>query len=123
MIVEPTQLEALYPVNGEDYCTLQTCTPYGVNSHRLLVRGHRIETVQGTVVLHEDATKVPTYIVAPAVAIPILFVLLVILLIIYRKKPSAVTTEDIRQLCMTLDEKEKEKQQEEPGQPEKDGKE
>jgi len=43
LIVEPQEVEALYPVEGEDYCTLVTCTPYGVNSHRLLVRGRRIQ--------------------------------------------------------------------------------
>ena len=43
LIVEPQEVEALYPVTGEDYCTLVTCTPYGVNSHRLLVRGKRVE--------------------------------------------------------------------------------
>ena len=42
LTVEPHEVEALYPVEGEDYCTLVTCTPYGVNSHRLLVRGKRI---------------------------------------------------------------------------------
>ena len=42
LTVEPQEVEALYPVEGEDYCTLVTCTPYGVNSHRLLVRGRRI---------------------------------------------------------------------------------
>lgn len=42
LTVEPHEVEALYPVEGEDYCTLVTCTPYGVNSHRLLVRGRRI---------------------------------------------------------------------------------
>ena len=40
-IVLPDQLEGLSPVLGQDYCTLVTCTPYGVNSHRLLVRGKR----------------------------------------------------------------------------------
>lgn len=44
-----TLLEALAPVEGEDYVTLYTCTPYGVNTHRLLVRGHRIEYVEETV--------------------------------------------------------------------------
>lgn len=44
LTVEPQEVEALYPVEGEDYCTLVTCTPYGVNSHRLLVRGRRIQT-------------------------------------------------------------------------------
>lgn len=42
LIVEPAQLESLNVVDGEDYCTLLTCTPYGINTHRLLVRGHRI---------------------------------------------------------------------------------
>lgn len=42
-IVEPTDLSLLQIEEGKDYCTLVTCTPYGINSHRLLVRGHRIE--------------------------------------------------------------------------------
>ncbi len=40
--VLPTEIEELYPKEGEDYCTLMTCTPYGINTHRLLVRGHRV---------------------------------------------------------------------------------
>ena len=43
-VVEPGDVELLKIVPGEDLCTLVTCTPYGVNTHRLLVRGHRIET-------------------------------------------------------------------------------
>lgn len=43
LIVEPQEVESLYPVADADYCTLVTCTPYGVNSHRLLVRGKRVE--------------------------------------------------------------------------------
>lgn len=43
LVVEPGEVEALYVSEGEDLCTLVTCTPYGVNSHRLLVRGHRVE--------------------------------------------------------------------------------
>lgn len=42
-IVLPTDLEELYIKKGKDYCTLVTCTPYGVNTHRLLVRGERVE--------------------------------------------------------------------------------
>lgn len=42
-IVEPTDLSLLQIEEGKDYCTLVTCTPYGINSHRLLVRGHRIK--------------------------------------------------------------------------------
>jgi hypothetical protein len=45
LIVEPTDLSSLLIESGEDFCTLVTCTPYGINTHRLLVRGHRVETV------------------------------------------------------------------------------
>ena len=45
LTVEPADIDVLLPVEGEDYVTLLTCTPYGVNSHRLLVRGHRVEYV------------------------------------------------------------------------------
>ena len=42
LTVEPSQVESLSVVKGEDYATLVTCTPYAVNTHRLLVRGHRV---------------------------------------------------------------------------------
>lgn len=45
LVVLPEEIEALEIEEDADYCTLVTCTPYGVNTHRLLVRGHRIETV------------------------------------------------------------------------------
>ena len=43
-IVDPTDVTDLQLIPGRDYCTLFTCTPYGINSHRLLVRGVRVET-------------------------------------------------------------------------------
>lgn len=43
LVVEPDELDALAIREGEDLCTLLTCTPYGVNTHRLLVRGRRVE--------------------------------------------------------------------------------
>ena len=46
LVVEPQETAALQIVEGKDYCTLVTCTPYGINTHRLLVRGHRIENVR-----------------------------------------------------------------------------
>ena len=46
-VVEPDQTESLVLVNGKDYVTLVTCTPYGVNTHRLLCRGHRVPYVPG----------------------------------------------------------------------------
>ena len=50
LIVEPQELSALQPEAGKDLCTLVTCTPYGINTHRLLVRGHRIEKDRKSVV-------------------------------------------------------------------------
>ena len=86
-IVLPTELTDLDIVPGEDYCTLVTCTPYGVNTHRLLVRGTRIENAAGqTVVVAPEATRIPTGIVIPAVGIPLLFLFLLGLLIYYRRR-------------------------------------
>lgn len=59
-------------VNDEDYCTLVTCTPYGINTHRLLVRGHRISNVNGDVKLVADALQIKPFLVAPILAIPVL---------------------------------------------------
>lgn len=88
LIVEPHQLEALSIDPVEDYCTLVTCTPYGVNTHRLLVRGHRIENQadSSSIRITADAMQIDAVLVAPVVAAPILLVLLVWLLIKYRKK-------------------------------------
>lgn len=94
-IVDPEDTEELGIVKGADYCTLVTCTPYGVNTHRMLIRGFRIENLEEAIDVPADAVKLPTYLVVPAIAIPILFVLLLILLIVYRKKPKAVTLEDV----------------------------
>lgn len=86
-IVLPSQTEGLHIEEGEDFCTLITCTPYGVNSHRLLVRGHRIENIDTkTIRVTADAMQIDPVLVAPAVAVPILLVLLVWVLIKYRKK-------------------------------------
>lgn len=82
-IVEPTDTNDLKLVSGEDLCTLFTCTPYGVNSHRLLVRGHRIENIEQSQSARvvSDAIRIDPIIVAPVVAIPMLLVLLVVLLL------------------------------------------
>lgn len=84
-IVLPEETEDLGIEEGKDYCTLVTCTPYGINSHRILMRGHRIENLDG-IVLPAEALKIPTYIVIPAVGIPLLFVTLAGMLIHYRRR-------------------------------------
>lgn len=82
-IVEPTELDDLEIEEGKDYCTLVTCTPYGINTHRLLVRGHRIANIEQTKTIRvtADAMQIEPMLVALAVAIPILLVLLIILLL------------------------------------------
>lgn len=88
LIVEPENTDDLKAEYGKDLCTLVTCTPYGVNSHRLLVRGHRIENTKQTeaVRVTSDAMQIEPVLVAPAIALPILFVLLIGLLITGNKK-------------------------------------
>lgn len=82
LIVEPYDLSSLIIEEGQDYCTLVTCTPYGINTHRLLVRGHRVETVKTTNVrVVADAVQIDPVLVAPVVAAPILLVLLMIVFI------------------------------------------
>ena len=82
-IVEPHVTEDLLIVEGEDLVTMVTCTPYGINTHRMLVRGHRIENQEEKVVrrVTSDAIQIEPVIVAPFVAAPIMFVLLVVLMI------------------------------------------
>ena len=86
--VLPNELGDLAIVEGEDYCTLVTCTPYGINSHRLLVRGHRVENHAGasTIRVTADAMQIEPLQVAPLVAAPILVVMLVVVLIPHRTK-------------------------------------
>ena len=83
LIVEPQDTAALEIVEGQDYCTLVTCTPYGINTHRLLVRGHRIDNIEEakTVRVTADAIQIEPLLVAPIVAIPILLLLLILLLL------------------------------------------
>ncbi len=83
LIVEPHETDDLLIQEGKDLCTLITCTPYGVNSHRLLVRGHRVENQEQAqaVRVTADAMQIEPVIVAPIVAIPMLLVLLIGLLI------------------------------------------
>lgn len=80
-IVLPTEVDDLQIVNGKDYCTLMTCTPYGINTHRLLVRAVRTENaeVKKGVFVKNEAFKVDTLIVAPILAIPLLFIALILL--------------------------------------------
>lgn len=78
LIVEPTQTDALQIVAGKDYCTLLTCTPYGINTHRLLVRGIRVmseeEAEKIVFAVRSNAVKIDPLLVAPFIGVPLLII-------------------------------------------------
>ena len=86
LIVLPSEVQALAAEEGKDLCTLVTCTPYGVNSHRMLVRGHRVDNQSEAVRLTADAIRVDPLLVAPIAAIPLLLALLLLLAAAPKKK-------------------------------------
>ena len=88
LIVEPEDVSALEIIPGRDLCTLVTCTPYGINTHRLLVRGTRIENEPQaqTVRVTSDAVQIEPLLVAPVLAAPVLLILLLVLLLPGKQK-------------------------------------
>ncbi len=95
--VLPEVTKDLEIVPGEDLCTLVTCTPYGVNSHRLLVRGHRIETARSAMMkFSADALQIDPMIVIPFLAAPIL--LCIFLLVMVQPNRSKKRKEKMQEL-------------------------
>lgn len=88
LVVEPQEIDALKIIEGRDLCTLVTCTPYGINSHRILVRGHRVENAEEAQVVRvtADAAQVEPMIVAPILMAPILLCLLIFVMLPKPKK-------------------------------------
>lgn len=88
LVVLPEETEALAIETGKDYCTLVTCTPYGVNSHRLLVRGRRTDTLSGEVTqrITADAVQIETPLVVSVAAVPMVVVLLAALVYGVRRR-------------------------------------
>ena len=84
LVVRPDQIDDIQIVAGEDLCTLLTCTPYGINSHRLLVRGTRIENAAPALHITSNAYRVDSLVATPVVAAPILLILFIILMVKYR---------------------------------------
>lgn len=85
LTVLPTETEALQIEEGKDLCTLLTCTPYGINTHRLLVRGHRVENAEQTSAESENENIVEWIDILPWLAIPILCILLLVVLLKSRR--------------------------------------
>jgi len=94
-IVEPHVTENLLIEEGKDYCTLVTCTPYGINTHRLLVRGRRIDNIPEAkkIRITADAIQIKPVLVAPILAVPVLLVLLIMLMM--PKKPHYKRRSDV----------------------------
>ena len=89
--VLPNQLSDLAIEPDKDYCTMITCTPYGINTHRMLVRGHRVETVGPAVRVISEAVLIDQVIVGMFLAIPILFLLVMAVML---KKPEKKPTQE-----------------------------
>lgn len=88
-IVEPHDTSLIQIEEGGDYCTLLTCTPYGINTQRLLVRGHRVDSSQKkNIYISNEAYRIDTLIVMPIVALPIIAVLMIYVMFAPVKKES-----------------------------------
>ncbi len=110
-IVLPTELQDLQIDDGADLSTLVTCTPYGINTHRLLVRGHRVENAAEDARVVADAMQLEPVIIAPLVAAPVLLFLLIILLLLTSGRTRQVrerTHREAREAAKKLAEKDME---------------
>lgn len=85
LVVEPDETDALELVKGEQYATLVTCTPYGINTHRLLVRGKLIQSKLSEDIVAE-ATIVDSNIIIEMISIPIIIILFIIMINVRRRK-------------------------------------
>lgn len=90
--VLPNETDGILIEEGMDYCTLITCTPYGINTHRLLVRGHRIENTQKGATVISEAVLVDQLIVAFYLAVPLIFILFMKVMLTKppKKKPAVI---------------------------------
>lgn len=99
-IVEPSDMSTLSVIPGGDYVTLVTCTPYGINTHRLLVRGVRVENImENTLHFTSEAMQIDTVLVAAVLSVPILL-LLIIYIFISGSRSDARAREKIKREAM-----------------------
>lgn len=96
-IVEPEDTSQMQIEQGQDLCTLVTCTPYGINTHRLLVRGHRVENTKESLAVRitSEANQIDPLLVAPIVALPVLGVALIIIFIPKGRKNSDDKSDEV----------------------------
>ncbi len=88
LIVEPDDRDSLFVKKNMDYATLVTCTPYGINTHRLLVRGHRVTDVNLEKVLQvtADGAVISPVLIAVILFVPFSCIGLIFPLIISKKR-------------------------------------
>ncbi len=88
-IVLPEETQNLAIVNDREYVTLVTCTPYGVNTHRLLVRAKRVDYNEETkLIVPADATRLGNLVVAPFIGAPLLLIVFIVFLVRTSKRPA-----------------------------------
>lgn len=99
-IVKPTESDDLLRIAGEDHCTLLTCTPYGINSHRLLVRGIRVddpETAKPGIYVPNEAFRIHTLLAASVAGVPIMLLFMLLLFCRYRRNKRTAKKENTAQ--------------------------
>lgn len=103
-VVDPDDMSQLEPVPGQDYCTLVTCTPYGINSQRLLVRGTRVPYVPETEQAQINSSHPAVYwlsewniLVGLAVGAVVLFIVIPVAVLRYKKRKTAQIQEERRE--------------------------
>ncbi len=96
-VVLPEDTSELQIESGKDYCTLVTCTPYGINTHRMLVRGHRVENEAEDLVVFitADASRIPNYIVVLVIVIPTMLIMTIVYFIFTSARKKSMSTTEI----------------------------
>ncbi len=99
LIVDPDDVDDLLIEEGKDLVTLVTCTPYGINSHRLLVRGHRIENTPETMQARVTANAIPIdpLLTAAIAAVPMALVAITLLIIGSHTRSRSIKASDLKQ--------------------------
>lgn len=119
-IVEPQEVSDLKTVPGKDYCTLVTCTPYGINTHRMLVRGRRIDNIEEEriIIVPPGAFRIPNYVAIPAIGIPLLFLFLLGLAIYSHFKRPRRSVDELEQLLRRDRKRDEDEDEDDEGEPE-----
>lgn len=103
VVVLPTETDELKAVKGKDYCTLITCTPYGINTHRLLVRGHRTQNAKQDAVIRPEAEKISYKKSSVFTMAALLVILFIITMVKKTKRKKEITLEQVKELVRKMD--------------------